>query len=134
MREGYKIAVVIPALNEEKSIGRVLDDIPDWVDDIVVADNGSRDNTREVAEAHGARVVDQPQRGYGAACLAGIAALRPCDIVVFIDGDYSDHPEEMTEIVRPIIEDESDLVIGSRVRGKHQERREPGEIPGKLGR
>ena len=118
MRNDHKIGVVIPALNEEKSIGRVLNDIPDWVDDVIVADNGSRDRTREVSENFGARVVDQPQRGYGAACLKAIAALNPCDIVVFIDGDYSDYPEEMDKIVDPIIDDEADLVIGSRVRGK----------------
>jgi len=117
MHFGHKIGVVIPALNEEKSIGRVLSDIPDWVDEVIVADNGSEDATASVAEAHGARVVKQPKRGYGAACLKGIAALQPCDIVVFIDGDYSDHPDEMDGLVAPIIEDRADLVIGSRVRG-----------------
>lgn len=117
MHLNHKIGVVIPALNEEKSIGRVLDDIPDWVDEIIVADNGSDDATRSVAEEHGARVVSEPQRGYGAACLKGIAALKPCDVIVFIDGDYSDHPDEMSGLVAPIIADEADLVIGSRVRG-----------------
>ena len=117
MHLGHKIGVVIPALNEEKSIGRVLDDIPDWVDEVIVADNGSTDGTMAQAEAHGARVVTQPIRGYGAACLKGIAALTPCDIVVFIDGDYSDHPEEMGALVAPIIDDVADLVIGSRARG-----------------
>ena len=118
MHHGHRIGVVIPALDEEKSIGRVLDDIPNWVDEIIVADNGSSDKTREVSLAHGARVVDQPQRGYGAACLKGIAALGACDIVVFIDGDYSDYPDEMGLLVAPIINDNVDLVIGSRVRGK----------------
>ena len=118
MHNGHRIGVVIPALNEEKSIGRVLADIPDWVDEVIVADNGSSDKTRAVSEAHGARVVAQPQRGYGAACLKGIAALGPTDIVVFIDGDYSDYPDEMGLIVAPIIEDRADLVIGSRVRGE----------------
>lgn len=118
MKEQHRICVIIPALNEEKAIGRVLDDIPDWVDEVIVADNGSSDGTPEVAAAHGARVVHQPQRGYGAACLKGIAALDPCDIVAFIDGDYSDHPQEMGDVVDPIIRNEADLVIGSRVRGE----------------
>lgn len=117
MRDGHKISVVIPALNEERSIGRVLDDIPNWVDEVIVADNGSTDATRAKAEAHGARVVAQPQRGYGAACLMGLSVLSPCDVVVFVDGDYSDHPEEMDGLIDPIIGDKADLVIGSRVRG-----------------
>ncbi len=121
MRDQHKICVVIPALNEARAIGRVLDDIPGWVDEIVVADNGSTDDTPKVAAEHGARVVHEPKRGYGAACLAGLAALgagsEACDIIVFIDGDYSDHPEEMDQIVEPILRDSADLVIGSRVRG-----------------
>ena len=124
MREDAVIAVVIPALNEEASIGRVLSAIPDWVDDVIVADNGSTDRTPEVARQHGARVVLEPERGYGAACLAGIAALRNPDIVVFLDADFSDHPEEMARLVDPILNGRAELVIGSRVLGEH----EPGAL------
>jgi len=124
MRDDANIAVVIPALNEEHSIGKVLDAIPQWVDEVVVADNGSTDNTVEVARAHGARVVVEPRRGYGSACLKGIAALDHPDIVVFLDGDFSDHPEQMDTLVDPIVAGEVDLVIGSRVLGRH----EPGAL------
>jgi len=124
MREEASIAVIIPALNEEPSIGKVLDSIPDWVDDVVVADNGSSDGTREVARAHGARVVLEKRRGYGSACLKGIAALQDSDVVVFLDADLSDYPEEMRLLVDPILNGEADLAIGSRVRGT----REPGSL------
>ena len=115
MKAGKRIGVVIPALDEEPAIGRVIADIPDWVDQIVVADNGSRDATAAIAVAGGATVVREPERGYGAACLKGIAALREIDIVVFLDGDYSDHPQEMALLVDPIVEGEADMVIGSRI-------------------
>ena len=124
MRQNARIAVVIPTLNEERAIGHVLKDIPDWIDDIVVVDNGSSDQTASVAHAGGARVISEPQRGYGKACQAGIAALSVPDIVVFLDGDFSDHPEEMALLVDPILRCEADLVIGSRVRGA----REPGAL------
>ncbi|MFC1735457.1 TIGR04283 family arsenosugar biosynthesis glycosyltransferase [Candidatus Hydrogenedentota bacterium] len=116
MREESKIAVVIPALNEQESIGKVLRDVPDWVDDIVVVDNGSTDDTVKNAEASGARVAVETRRGYGSACLAGIAALDPQGIVVFLDGDYSDHPDEMEHLVDPIARGDVEMVIGSRVR------------------
>ncbi len=117
---GQCIAVVIPVLNEEDSIGHVIDAIPDWVDDIVVADNGSADGTAAVAASRGARVVYEVQRGYGAACLAGIAALDAPDIVVFLDGDFSDHPEEMPQLLDPIVDDRAELVIGSRALGERE--------------
>lgn len=120
MKDNHKIAVIIPALNEERSIGKVIGEIPPWVDDIVVVDNGSSDQTGEVARAAGARVLQEPERGYGAACLTGIAALREPDIVVFLDGDYSDYPQEMTALVEPIIADQADMVIGSRVLGERE--------------
>lgn len=118
MRVEPTIAVVIPALNEADAIGRVIEEIPAWVDSIVVADNGSTDGTPEVAEAHGARVVHEPRRGYGAACLRGLAALdqhdvKP-DIVVFLDADHSDFPAQMDRLIEPITRDHADLVIGSR--------------------
>jgi len=117
MRSGATIAVVIPALNEALSVGRVIDAIPPWVDDVVVADNGSTDGTADVARRCGARVVTEPRRGYGSACLAGIAALSRPDIVVFLDADFSDHPEEMPQLVDPILDGQADMVIGSRTRG-----------------
>ena len=117
MRHGQRIGVVIPALDEELGLGRVLADIPAWVDQVVVADNGSRDATVAVAEAAGATVVREPERGYGAACQLGIAALDAIDIVVFLDGDYSDHPQEMAALVDPIALGAAVLVIGSRVTG-----------------
>lgn len=117
MRKGARVAVVIPALNEERAIGLVLDALPEWVDQIVVADNGSRDGTVRIVQEKGALVVIEPRRGYGSACLRGIAALGPTDIVVFLDGDYSDYPEQMDRLVDPIVDNEADLVIGSRTLG-----------------
>lgn len=119
MRYSKKIAVIVPALDEEQAIGRVIADIPEFVDDIVVADNGSVDATATVARAAGARVVTERDRGYGAACLAGIAVLHDADIVVFLDADYSDDPAEMARLVDPIANGEADLVIGSRTLGIH---------------
>lgn len=114
------IAVIIPVLNERESIGLVLRDLPkSLVEQVIVVDNGSADDTALIAEGAGAQVVRQPRRGYGAACLAGIGALAPrIEVVVFLDGDYSDFPEELRDLVRPILRDEADLVIGSRVMKK----------------
>lgn len=118
MRGSCHISVIIPALNEEKSIGKVLSDLPEWVDTVIVVDNGSTDATATIAVQQGARVVTESQRGYGAACLAGIAALGQTDIVVFLDADYSDDPTEMYLLVDPIVRDEVDLMLGSRVLGR----------------
>lgn len=118
MRYGHRIGVVIPALDEEEAIGRVISDIPQWVDEIVVADNGSSDRTIDVAKAAGASVVTECRRGYGAACQMGIGALGPVDVVVFLDGDYSDDPREMNAVIDPILTGGADLVIGSRVMGR----------------
>ncbi len=120
MRNGQFVAVVIPALNEERAIGRVIGDIPKWVDRVVVADNGSTDRTAEVSRAAGAIVIAEPQRGYGAACLAALTRTGEADVIVFLDGDYSDHPGEMALLVDPIIDDRADMVIGSRVLGKRE--------------
>ena len=117
MRNGHRIGVVIPALNEVRAISRVLADVPDWVDDIVVADNGSSDGTADAARVAGARVVTEARRGYGAACQAGLRELADVDIVVFLDGDYSDSPEEMGLLVDPIARGDAEFVIGSRTRG-----------------
>ncbi|MFT6244411.1 MAG: glycosyltransferase involved in cell wall biosynthesis [Salibacteraceae bacterium] len=117
------ITVIIPAFNEEKSIGKVVSDIPrDLVKHVIVVNNNSNDNTVEVAKSAGAIVLDQPKRGYGWACLKGIEKSRELktDIVVFMDGDYSDFPEEITNVIAPIIETDHDMVIGSRVLGKRE--------------
>jgi glycosyltransferase involved in cell wall biosynthesis len=124
MREGQKIGVVIPACDEERAIGLVLSAIPKWVDCVVVVDNGSRDRTGEVASAYGVHVVSELSPGYGSACLAGIAALEPVDIIVFVDGDNSDYPGEMAALVDPILRGEADMTIGSRVLGQA----EPGSL------
>lgn len=120
MKNDSRISVIIPVLNEEASIGKVIADIPAYIDDLIVVDNGSTDNTVNVARSHKARVISEPERGYGAACLAGIAALQETDIVVFLDGDYSDFPEEMDLLVDPIIEGRAEMVIGSRVAGNSE--------------
>lgn len=115
-----KIAVIIPAYNEALSIGLVVADVPrDWVALIIVVSNGSTDETAAVATAAGALVLVENERGYGAACLKGIAHLagENVDIVVFLDGDYSDYPEQIAELIAPIIANEADMVIGSRVLG-----------------
>lgn len=120
MRKDYQISVIIPAINEAPSIGKVIAEIPDWVDEIIVVDNGSNDNTAEVANEAGATVLSESEKGYGAACLTGITNLNDPDIIVFLDGDYSDYPVEMPRLVDPIIGDKADMVIGSRVLGKSE--------------
>lgn len=117
VRQNNRISVVIPALDEEHAIARVIAAIPHWVDEIVVVDNGSRDDTSIAAQAAGARVIFEGERGYGAACLAGITALKAPDIVVFLDADFSDDPREMEALVDPIATGDADFVVGSRVRG-----------------
>lgn len=121
MRNGASVAVIIPALNEEAAIPGVIARIPAWVDRIIVVDNGSTDATTRAAIDAGARVVHEPRRGYGRACLAGIRELEPpnanADIIVFLDGDGSDFPEQMPDLVEPIANGVADMVIGSRTRG-----------------
>ena len=122
-----RIAVVIPAHNEESSLPLVLDAIPGGlVEEVVVVDNASTDRTADAARSRGATILFEPRRGYGAACLRGMAHLemkRP-EVVVFLDADYSDHPDEMPRLLEPIARDRADLVIGSRVLGT----REPGAL------
>ena len=110
------ISVIIPVFNEENSIGRVLDDLPqDKLKEIIVVNNACTDNTADVARRHGAKVVVEMHRGYGSACLRGISEISNTDIVVFIDGDYSDYPEELEQLIKPIIENKADFVLGSRM-------------------
>lgn len=119
------IDVIIPAFNEQGSIGKVVSDIPKaLVREIIVVNNNSTDQTEKVALDVGATVILDSRRGYGSACLKGLAHVRAKeikpDIVVFLDGDYSDHPEEMTLLVNPILNNKMDMVIGSRALGKRE--------------
>ena len=110
------ISVIIPAYNEENSIGRVLNDLPkEQLKEIIVVNNASTDNTAEVARINGVTVVEERRRGYGAACLRGISVVSDSDIVVFVDGDYSDYPEELDQLIKPITENRADFVLGSRM-------------------
>ena len=111
-----RISIIIPAYNEESSIGLVLDSLPqEKLHEIIVVDNGSTDAAGRVAQEHGARVVKEPRKGYGSACLKGIDELDAPDIVVFIDGDFSDFPEEIVLLISPIETGEKDFVLGSRM-------------------
>ncbi|RMA66455.1 glycosyltransferase family 2 protein [Ulvibacter antarcticus] len=116
----YIIKVIIPAYNEAASIGKVINDIPEIVDEIIVISNNSTDETENVAKAAGATVLSEEKKGYGHACLKGMDYIAqqklPPDIVVFLDGDYSDYPEKLTDIVAPIINSDYDFVIGARTR------------------
>jgi glycosyltransferase involved in cell wall biosynthesis len=119
------IKVIIPAYNEERSIGHVINDIPqEWVSETIVVDNGSKDKTSDIATANGAKVLYQPLPGYGNACLMGIDYLKNSDskpdIVVFMDGDYSDYPAQLIQVIQPILNDQADFVIGSRALGNRE--------------
>lgn len=114
--------MIIPAFNEQNAVCNVINDIPkDLIKEIVVVNNGSTDNTVEQARACGATVLDEHKKGYGNACLKGIDYIHKLpektDIIVFIDADYSDHPEEMDKVIAPIVNNDTDLVIGSRSLG-----------------
>ncbi|MEM7186420.1 MAG: glycosyltransferase family 2 protein [Bacteroidota bacterium] len=112
------VKVIIPAYNEAQSIGKVIAAIPEVIDEVIVVSNNSTDATETKAQEAGATVLKEDRRGYGYACLKGMAYLEKSqpqpDVVVFLDGDYSDYPEQMTEIVQPILNDEVDFVIGAR--------------------
>lgn len=129
-RGARRVVVVMPALDEEQALPLVLAEIPrGQVDAVVVVDNGSSDRTAEVAVAHGAYLVHESRRGYGQACLSGLGVVLGAveapdfdplgdeDVVVFLDADHSDFPEDLPAVVHPVLEDEADLVIGSRVLG-----------------
>ena len=122
MHHNPKISIIIPALNEEESIGRVLNDIPgEIVEEVIVVDNGSSDNTVTVSKGLGVNVILEPLKGYGAACLRGISILKQdTDIVVFLDADYSDYPQDLHTVVKPIIDDDVEMVIGSRMSGARE--------------
>lgn len=118
---GPRVGVIIPARDEAPALPRVLPFLPPWLHEVVVVDNGSRDATAEIARALGARVVDEPRRGYGQACLAGIAALSPeVEVVLFMDADAADCPEDIPALLAPIEAGDAALVIGSRVRGERE--------------
>lgn len=124
------IKVIIPAYNEADSIGKVIAAIPEIVSEVIVVSNNSTDHTKAVAKEAGAMVLEEERRGYGYACLKGMSYLeegstKP-DIVVFLDGDYSDYPEQLVDIVKPILEGKVDFVVGARVRSQ----REKGSMTG----
>ncbi len=123
-----EIKVIIPAVNEGDSIAKVVSELPSSVSEIIVVDNGSTDDTQTNARNAGATVISETRRGYGFACLKGLDYIdkqsKAPDIIVFIDGDYSDYPEELDKVVAPILEDDIDFVIGARKKAL----REPGSM------
>lgn len=126
MQHTQRIAVIIPALNEAGNIGRLVKDTQSIrPTDIIVVDNGSTDTTAAEAKQAGARVIDEPRRGYGFACAAGANAAANADILVFMDGDYSSLPSELPQLLDPILSNQADLVLGSRLQGYI----EPGAMP-----
>jgi glycosyltransferase involved in cell wall biosynthesis len=121
-----RVSVIIPTRNEAVSIGRVLADLPaDLVTEAIVVDSNSTDGTPEIAARMGARVISEARRGYGRACLTGLEAASAPDVVVFLDGDYSDRPAELPLLLAPIAEGRADITIGSRLAGP----RTPGALP-----
>jgi len=119
------VKIIIPAYNEEHAIGQVIDEIPGYlVSEIIVVNNASTDNTEQVAASAGATVLREAVPGYGRACLKGMEYLRLSenkpDIVVFLDGDHSDYPEEIEQVIKPILDQQADLVIGSRALGNKE--------------
>lgn len=116
------IDVLIPAYNEQNSVQKVVKDIPALVRNIIVVNNNSNDDTKIKAQEAGALVIDEPVQGYGKACLTGMAYIKSLervpDILVFLDADYSDYPEQLIDLVRPIIKEDYDMVIGSRAKGR----------------
>lgn len=121
-----RVSVIIPTHNEAQSIARVLADLPsDLVTEVIVVDSNSTDGTPEIAAGMSARVVKEPRRGYGRACLTGFANAISPDVVVFLDGDYSDRPAELPILLAPIITDRADIALGSRLGDKSN----PGALP-----
>src|SRR5438445_8276736 len=123
---GVRVSVIIPTHNEAQAIGRVLADLPsNLVTEVIVVDCNSTDGTPDLARKMGAQVVQEPRRGYGRACLTGLASTQNPDVVVFLDGDYSDRPSELPIILAPIIEGLADITMGSRFGGNSN----PGALP-----
>ena len=121
-----RVSVIIPTRNEAQAIGRFIGDLPaDLVAEVIVVDNNSTDGTPEIAARMGARVITEPRRGYGQACLTGLAGASAPDVVVFLDGDYSHRPAELPFLLAPIIEGRADISMGSRLAGQ----RTPGALP-----
>jgi len=121
-----RVSVIIPTHNEAQAIGRVLADLPSNVaTEVIVVDSNSSDGTPEVARNLGVRVIEEPRRGYGRACLTGLASADNPDVVVFLDGDYSDRPAELPILLAPIIEGSADITLGSRLGGGNN----PGALP-----
>jgi glycosyltransferase involved in cell wall biosynthesis len=121
-----RVSVIIPTHNEAQAIGRVLADLPsNLVTEVIVVDSNSTDGTPDLARQMGAQVIHEPRRGYGRACLTGLANAQKPDVVVFLDGDYSDRPAELPIILAPIIEGRADITLGSRFGGKSN----PGALP-----
>jgi glycosyltransferase involved in cell wall biosynthesis len=120
------VSVIIPTHNEAQAIGRVLADLPSsLVTEVIVVDSNSTDGTPDLARKMGAQVLEEPRRGYGRACLTGLANAQNPDVVVFLDGDYSDRPSELPTLLAPIIEGRADITLGSRLGGKSH----PGALP-----
>jgi glycosyltransferase involved in cell wall biosynthesis len=121
-----RVSVIIPTHNEAQAIGRVLADLPsNLVTEVLVVDSNSTDGTPDLARKMGAKVIHEPRRGYGRACLTGLANTQNPDVVVFLDGDYSDRPSELPILLAPIIEGRADITLGSRFGGKSN----PGALP-----
>jgi glycosyltransferase involved in cell wall biosynthesis len=113
-----RVSIIIPTHNEAQAIGRVLADLPsEFTTEVIVVDSNSSDGTGDIAASMGARVIQEPRRGYGRACLAGLAAANCPDVVVFLDGDYSDRPSELPMLLQPIAEGRAEITIGSRLHG-----------------
>ena len=117
---GLRVGVVIPTHNEAEAMPKVLRAIPAWVDRVVVVDWRSTDGTTAIAAALGAQVIDEPRPGYGRACLSGIASVSDTDVIVFLDGDASDDPAQMSELLAPIAAGEAEFVLGSRTLGRRE--------------
>jgi glycosyltransferase involved in cell wall biosynthesis len=121
-----RVSVIIPTHNEAQAIGRVLNDLPSGlVNEVLVVDSNSTDGTPEIARKLGARVVHEPRRGYGRACLTGLASANAPDVVVFLDGDYSDRPSELPILLAPIIDGTADITLGSRLGTQNNSRAMP---------
>jgi len=117
-----RVSVIIPTHNEAQGIERVLADLPSGLTtEVIVVDSNSTDGTPEIAASMGARVIQEPRRGYGRACLTGLAAANSPDVVVFLDGDYSDRPAELPLLLAPITEGRADITLGSRLHGKRSD-------------